>query len=59
MATTRHHHWRSRADERPPETVATGSSGERALQRLIEPAGLTLNGREPWDPMLRDERACG
>jgi len=58
MATTRHHHWRSRADERYSETDTTGSSGERALQRLIEPAGLTLNGSQPWDPVVRDERAC-
>ncbi len=57
MATTRHHHWRSRADERHPQPAATASSGERALQRLIEPAGLTLNGNQPWDPVIRDPRA--
>ncbi|WP_405235911.1 cyclopropane fatty acyl phospholipid synthase [Lentisalinibacter orientalis] len=58
MATTRHHHWRSRADERYTPQAADESSGERALQRLIEPAGLTVNGNEPWDPVIRDQRAC-
>ncbi|HZX22925.1 MAG TPA: cyclopropane fatty acyl phospholipid synthase [Woeseiaceae bacterium] len=58
MATTRHHHWRSPADERYTPPAATETSGERALQRLIEPAGLTLNGNEPWDPVIRDQRAC-
>lgn len=26
------------------------------IKKLLEPAGIKLNGKNPWDPQMKDER---
>ncbi len=59
MATTRHHHWHSSGGDHAGVPATGDSRRQAALQRLIEPAGLTVNGRRPCDPVILDERALG
>ena len=42
----------SAPDHTPSREVAT-----EALQRLLEPSGVVIDGNRPWDPRVRDERA--
>ena len=41
------------------ETQQTASRAKKAAQRLLEGTGVTLNGRNPWDIQVHDERLYG
>ncbi len=58
MAATHHYHSDHVGHVRSrPATPSRRQETE--LQRLLEPAGLHVNGQQPWDPVFLDERAYG